>query len=57
MGRALFVFCGAIIQAKNLGRAKLRLSREWRAIPGSDRASPYQEFRIQKLQNRFGGRS
>ena len=44
----------AIIQAKNLGRAKLRLSRGWRVLPGSDGVyRPDRSFtpvRIHRLQ-------
>jgi hypothetical protein len=39
---------GAIIQAKNLSRAKLRLSRDGASFPARMDASPYQEFRSQE---------
>ena len=49
---------GAIMQAKNHGRAKLRLSRRWRVLPGSDGASERQNSGVRSCRScRMGGRS
>src|ERR1700693_2716616 len=45
MGRRPLSVLWAIIQAKNLGRAKLRLSREWR-VKAELRSQELQEFRM-----------
>jgi hypothetical protein len=46
----------AIIQAKNLGRAKLRLSRRRRVLPGSDGASPYRKSKLRSQERPTGKR-
>jgi hypothetical protein len=37
------------------GRAKLRLSRSWRVLHGSDGASPYRSFALLRLLNKISG--
>ncbi len=56
MGRVPHSVLWAIIEAKNLGRAKLRLSRGRRVIPGSDGASPYRKSKLRSQQRPTGKR-